>query len=381
MPFLKFISYLILANILSSCSFLSLETSQTETSQTQTSKSDAGHEATPEQPLTAIKKEQTPAPQTPLAIYPTKTAPNSKKVQAYCQTLDEHFKRYQWGESRCDDYTWHHVRNSHLGNPIIWYVFGDEQKRKKQKMNISLVMCGVHGDEITPVKFCFDLLHDLKHNPAIIDQDSLIVIAPLVAPDSFLKPKPTRTNARGVDVNRNFPTQDWGHKAIHLWKNRYGSDERRYPGKYALSEQETIFQVNLINLYRPNKIISVHAPLTLLDYDGPAFSHEQGQVAKRLLEDMSHKAGRYKISDYPFFTGSLGNWAGNEKSIPTYTLELPNSDWHKTDQYYDMFQSAIHFALQHKMQLPLDKQEDSKSSIKRQHKKISDSHTEKSEQG
>ena len=35
-----------------------------------------------------------------------------------------------------------------------------------------------------------------------------------------------------------------------------------------MSEQETYFQVNLIKRYMPSKIISVHAPLTIIDYDG-----------------------------------------------------------------------------------------------------------------
>ena len=83
----------------------------------------------------------------------------------------------------------------------------------------------------------------------------------------------------------------------------------------------------------------------MLDYDGPSFRHEHGAMAKDLLVNMSNKAGKYKISNYPFFPGSLGNWAGNEKGIPTYTLELPNSDWNKTDHYYDMFRSAPHHAI------------------------------------
>ncbi|MEX0799108.1 MAG: M14 family zinc carboxypeptidase [Bacteriovoracaceae bacterium] len=291
-----------------------------------------------------------PAPNKTPKEYVIKTAENSDKIKAYCDKTNQYFKKYDWGESSCHDYTWHHVRNSYWGNPIVWFVFGDEDKQKRPKMNVTLVMCGVHGDEITPVKFCYDLLDDLRKNPQLIE-NNLVVVAPLVAPDSFFKSKPTRTNARGVDVNRNFPTEDWGKDAKRLWKSRYGSDPRRYPGKYALSEQETIFQVNLINLYRPNKIISVHSPLTLLDYDGPSFTQEKGIVAKKLLEEMSHKAGRYKISDYPFFTGSLGNWAGNENKIPTYTLELPNSDWHKTDRYYNMFRSALHHAIQHDLKI------------------------------
>lgn len=284
--------------------------------------------------------------------YVSKTEENSDKIKAYCDKTDEYFAKYNWGKSHCHDFTWNHVRNSFWGNPIAWFVFGEQQEQKPQ--NVTLIMCGVHGDEITPVKFCYDLLMDLKMNPQIIG-NNLIIIAPLVTPDSFFRKKPTRTNARGVDINRNFPTKDWARSAHKLWKHRYGSDKRRYPGKYALSEQETIFSVNIINLYKPQKIISVHAPLTLLDYDGPSFKNLEGKAAKQLLVQMSNKAGKYKISNYPFFTGSLGNWAGNERNIPTYTLELPNSDWNKTDTYYKMFRTALHHAIQDNLSLQTKK--------------------------
>lgn len=309
---------------------------------------DESHEVSEPQELSELKE---PAPEP--AEYIVNHGENTEKVKAYCDKTDRFFAKYDWGRSSCHDYTWHHVRNSHWGNPIVWFVFGDEEKRKTENINVTLIMCGVHGDEITPVKFCYDLMEDLRKNPALIG-DNLVVVAPLVAPDSFFRERPTRTNGRGVDVNRNFPTKDWADNAKRLWKGRYGADPRRNPGKYALSEQETIFQVNLINLYDPNKIISVHAPLTLLDYDGPAFTQKKGLVAKKLLEEMSALAGKYKISDYPFFTGSLGNWAGNEKEIPTYTLELPNSDWHKTDRYYGMFRGALHFAIQNDLKVEED---------------------------
>ena len=278
----------------------------------------------------------------------TKPTANSPKVEKYCAKMDTYFKKYKWGESNCNDYSWHHVRNSYWGNPIVWYVYGDE--KIAESANTTMILCGVHGDEITPVKFCYDILEDIKNNPELI-KDNLVVIAPLVTPDSFFRKKPTRYNARGVDVNRNFPTKDWDKNAIKLWKNRYRSDKRRFPGKKSMSEQETYFQVNLINRYNPGKIISVHAPLTLIDYDGPsAKDHEHGGFAQQLLIQMSDKAGKYKINDYPFFTGSLGNWAGNERNIPTYTLELPNSDWTKTKKFFTTFKTAIHHAILHKFE-------------------------------
>ncbi|MDP7319240.1 MAG: M14 family zinc carboxypeptidase [Bacteriovoracaceae bacterium] len=296
-----------------------------------------------EQASPAISTKEVPVKAAP-KTYQTLTWENTVKVKNYCKKIDRYFKKYKWGKSQCEDFSWHHVRSSYWGNPIIWYVYGDEQEHKINPKNTTLILCGVHGDEITPVKFCFDILKDLKKHPEVI-KDKMVVIAPLVTPDSFMRKYPTRYNGRGVDVNRNFPTKDWSKNAIRLWKSRYRSDKRRYPGKKALSEQETIFQVNLIKRYNPDKIISVHAPLTLLDYDGPATKHKHGSLAHQLLIQMSNKAGKYKINNYPFFTGSLGNWAGNERNIPTYTLELPNSDWTKTNKFFDTFRTAIHHAI------------------------------------
>ncbi len=107
--------------------------------------------------------------------------------------------------------------------------------------------------------------------------------------------------------------------------------------------------MNLILRYKPNKIVSVHAPLTLLDYDGPSLTNESGKPAKALLEGMSEKSSNYKVSNYPVFPGSLGNWAGNEKRIPTYTLELPNTNPAETDKFWGMFKDAVFLAIDHQM--------------------------------
>ena len=304
-------------------------------------------------PLTWAQTELAPAT-TPIAmaipepvIY-TLTEP----IKKYCDRLGEKFTEYKWGEVPCEYYKWNHVRNSNLGTPIIWTVFGDENSEIASK-NTTVVMCGVHGDEITPVKFCFDLLNELRTGNHNFD-DKVIVVAPLVSPDSFFKNKPTRTNGRGVDVNRNFPTADWKSEAIKRWKKNLRSDKRKFPGKWAASEQETIFQMNIILRYKPNKVISVHSPLTLLDYDGPSLVAKDSKSAKVLLKQMSSKASGYKVSNYPIFPGSLGNWAGKEKHIPTYTLELPNSNPQETTKFWNLFKDAVIFAIGHTMQPTVD---------------------------
>jgi protein MpaA len=285
-------------------------------------------------------------------LMPAKTYSMTKNVENFCQKLNQKFLEYKWGPVKCEDFEWLNVRKSAQGTPLIWTTFGSEASPGANN-NTTLILCGVHGDEITPIKFCWDLIRELqKQNYSF--NDKMVVVAPVVTPDSFLKSKPTRTNAAGVDVNRNFPTRDWKADAHKKWKNNYRKDKRKFPGPHAASEQETIFQMNLIKRYKPNKVISVHSPLTLLDYDGPSLKAESGKPAKALLEEMSKKSSGYKVSSYPIFPGSLGNWAGKENHIPTYTLELPNSNPAETDRFWSLFKDAMVYAIDHKMQPTVD---------------------------
>ena len=286
----------------------------------------------------------------------------TRLVTEYCEKTQKTFDRYGWGPSSCEDFAWKFVRTSVKGEPLLWRTYG-EPATDDEHTETTLIMCGVHGDEITPIKFCYDVLDYMEKISAgkVIDphtkktaslKGKLVIVAPLVNPDSYFIRRPTRTNANGIDVNRNFPTHDFRKLAMKSWVERYRKDKRRFPGKQAMSEPETIFQVNLIYRYKPDKIISVHAPLTMLDYDGPASAHTGGIVGSRanqLLIRMSEQAKGYRIKNYPFFPGSLGNYAGNERNIPTFTLELPTSDPSKAASYWSLFKESIHSAVMHEI--------------------------------
>lgn len=283
---------------------------------------------------------------------------HTRPVLNFCRKIDERFLHWGWGLSGCRDFPWHHVRDSVQGDPLMWTVFGDESELKtRDEINVTLVMCGVHGDEITPIKFCFDILHYLNEEFKKPEyKNTMVVVFPIASPDSFFTDRPSRVNARGVDINRNLPTRDWNADALRLWRDRYRSDPRRFPGHQAMSEPETLTQVNLIKRYEPQKIITVHAPLTILDYDGPVeltpHFGEVGSRASELLIQMSKKADGYEVRNYPFFPGSLGNYAGNERGIPTYTLELPSSDNRRHKEYWNLFRRAIRAALIHDLKAP-----------------------------
>ena len=54
----------------------------------------------------------------------------------------------------------------------------------------------------------------------------------------FTQPR-TRTNANGVDLNRNLPTKDWAALAHRQWKWSYQKNPRYNPGKSAGSEKSS----------------------------------------------------------------------------------------------------------------------------------------------
>ena len=281
------------------------------------------------------------------------------KKKRYCSHLEKVFRKYNWDRVDCRKEDWFTYGNSIQGNPLLFMLWGlDQEDKAFEHRDVTLIMCGVHGDEITPVKFCYDILQHFKEE-SLKDMKSrllnkTIVLVPLVNPDAFFKKFPTRTNANGVDINRNFPTRDWNEKALKLWRYHYKKDKRRYPGPKANSEPETNFQVAMIDIFTPHKIISVHAPLTMLDYDGPESLHTGGAVgqkANQLLIQMSKSANDYRIKNYPFFPGSLGNYAGNERNIPTFTFELPSSDYRHHKRYWNQFKGIIVEAINHSLRM------------------------------
>lgn len=136
-------------------------------------------------------------------------------------------------------------------------------------------------------------------------------VLPCANPDGLFAQPSQRTNAHGVDLNRNFPTPDWRSRAQSYWKTKTKSDPRRYPGPDQASEPETRWLVEQIRSFKPDAIVSVHAPYGVLDFDGPM--------------DPPQKMGYLRFEPIGVYPGSLGNYAGLHLGLPVITLELPQA--------------------------------------------------------
>jgi protein MpaA len=279
-----------------------------------------------------------------------KTAHERKTKKEFCDRVNLEFKQFGWNRIICNPDRWEIFNYSSRGNPILYQRFGFNDPGNRGPVN--LIFCGVHGDESPAVYICFHLVREiLFDNPQAL-KDYRLIVAPIVNPDGFFAN--TRQNGNGVDPNRNLPTKNWNRSAQKVWFEN-NKDPRKYPGERSGSEAESTLQTYLINKYKPDKIISVHAPLGFLDFDGPGDQkyfnlNRVEQRAKYLGLNIEANTNKFlKLIDFCFYPGSLGNYAGNERKIPTYTLELPTTKPSKANEYWAALRFALMKALRFKV--------------------------------
>ena len=190
------------------------------------------------------------------------------------------------------------------GQAILLKEYPPMLERRKPIGRV-LLIGGTHGDEYAAISIVFKWMKTLDaYHSGLFHWH----VAPLINPDGLLQKHSARLNAHGVDLNRNMPTPNWHEETAHYWK-KTRHDPRRYPGVKPLSEPESQWLYDEIKRFKPDAIVSVHAPYGVLDFDGPPVGPQKlGKLHLRL------------IGVYP---GSLGNSAGVQHKIPVVTVELP----------------------------------------------------------
>jgi protein MpaA len=172
-----------------------------------------------------------------------------------------------------------------------------------------LVIGGIHGDEMSSSSLVFHWIGLATTPPADMPLPVHWRFIPSLNPDGLFARPSRRTNASGVDLNRNFPTPNWSRDARMYWEKRTRKDPRRWPGAKPLSEPESRFLHEQMDSFKPNLIVSVHAPYGVLDFDGPSVPPS--------------RLGRLYLDQVGIFPGSLGNYGGIHKGVPVVTIELP----------------------------------------------------------
>ena len=196
-----------------------------------------------------------------------------------------------------------------FGAPLLYFPCKTECKL--------LVIAGIHGEE---PETTFLLSRALRAFDDNFDSVAFILCA---NPDGMTLG--TRGNANGVDLNRNFGTQNFSTEMVGSRSILEAPrDTLLSPGGTAGSELETQALVALIEKLKPLSILSMHAPMGCVD------APQKTELVERLMATFNLKW----VPDIGYKTpGSLGTWCG-ERGLDCVTLELPRMSLeHLFDRY------------------------------------------------
>ncbi|GKT24451.1 M14 family zinc carboxypeptidase [Acidovorax sp. SUPP3334] len=171
-----------------------------------------------------------------------------------------------------------------------------------------LVVGAMHGDEPTAASLALRWIGFAESRVQPTRRPVHWRFIPALNPDGMLAKPATRVNARGVDLNRNFPTPNWERDAPVYWEKRTRRDPRRWPGPSSLSEPESQFLHTQMAQFEPDLVVSIHAPYGVLDFDGP--------------QPPPSRLGRLRLDQLGIFPGSLGNYGSVHLGLPVVTIEL-----------------------------------------------------------
>jgi murein peptide amidase A len=196
------------------------------------------------------------------------------------------------------------------GQDIHGYFFGNSDPAQLD----TLFFGAFHGDEGISTQLLDRLIQAWQQqkwaHQAINFEQTPVLIVPILNPDG-LKVE-NRVNANQVDLNRNYPTEE-----ISPWEE-LNENTIYYSGKTPASEPETQLVIDLLERYKPKKIVTVHSPYKVVNFDGPA---------EGLANAIGETCGYPVVADIGYPTpGSFGTYAGKIRNIPVITLELPEDE-------------------------------------------------------
>lgn len=172
-----------------------------------------------------------------------------------------------------------------------------------------LIIGLIHGDEDEAYARFDDLWIDLV--TAGHADDITLHAIPTMNPDGFARR--VRGNARGVDLNRNWPASNFS-----------AANTR---GERPLSEPETAAVHRHLMEFRPDVLVvlhSMHRGGPLVDPDGPA-----NDLARTFVAAARPVDPRWRVQvDFTNPPGSLGTFAGLDLGIATLTVELRRGTAH-----------------------------------------------------
>jgi len=199
------------------------------------------------------------------------------------------------------------------GRPIEVVRFGEGSRAR-------LIVAGIHGgSEANTTALAHELLAYMQAHPETVPDGLTLYILPELNPDGAARASGPqgRANARGVDLNRNWPAAwqpDWPRSGCWNLGPTTG-------GERPASEPETMSLIQFISASGVEALINYHSAALGIFAGGQPPETRSLRLAEALAA----------VSTYPFppidtgcvFTGQLIDWAANN-GIAAVDIELHN---------------------------------------------------------
>ncbi len=196
------------------------------------------------------------------------------------------------------------IRYSENGRAIDAYQFGSGG-------SCLLFFAGIHGNEKGAVDMLRTFADEIAAQPSILSFEKKVVIIPLLNPDGYMEDL-YRTNANGVNLNRNFETQGW---------TTY-PDEETFAGTEPFSEAEARALREVVQECAPDMMLAFHS-------QGGVISPEANAESVALGDWYANKTGYTIYNDWNY-SGTATQWFTNTTGKPAITVEISShdkSDW------------------------------------------------------
>jgi protein MpaA len=183
------------------------------------------------------------------------------------------------------------IGHSVKGRPIVAWELG-----QRAATTTAIIFAAHHGDEHAGT-VALDALRDGR---AV--QGVNLWVVPKLNPDGYVRD--TRQNARGVDLNRNFPRH---------WKRLTGY---YYSGRRPASEPETRAAMRFMNNVDPTYVVSIHTPLHGID-----IRHSKDRAFARTLARYLHLPS-VRLNCGGRCHGTLSSWFNYHHKGACVTVEF-----------------------------------------------------------
>ncbi|MES2876356.1 MAG: DUF2817 domain-containing protein [Patescibacteria group bacterium] len=205
------------------------------------------------------------------------------------------------------------------GRPLSAFIYGSGGP-------VTMYVGGIHGSEPSSTSLMKAWMGELDRNPARY-AGKRIVVVPGINPDGLAAG--TRTNSRGVNLNRNFPTDNWT-KSIKDTDGTHAAGG----GESPLSEPEAAALAKLTTSYQPRLLLSFHAVGSLAIGDPGGYS---AGYASKYASLVGYRDGTNTSSsnfDYNV-TGGYEDWTFRNAGIPSIVVELSSYTSVSYSGHYD----------------------------------------------